>query len=306
MARTTMAKCTPILLMLLLPHSGLCGAFAAAQTTAVAEQDTVNRTDENGRKTGWWRIIAPNTDRPGYPHGALVEEGQYTGGKRSGAWKRYWPNGKLMSEVSYKFGVPRGHYRVYYPSGKLEEEGDWDLDRNTGAFKRFHPNGKPAQEFVFDAYGQRDGVQKYYHENGQLAVEVTIKQGKESGTLKRWYPNGDLEETATYANGDLDEASRKTYAPKKPLPKLEVATEAKVAPAVGTGENTNAMRFRENGFNTLYDKQLRITQTGEYREGRLWNGRVYRYGSNGMLIRIEVYIDGRYVGNAPITDEDLK
>lgn len=301
-----MAKPSVLLIVVLLALGGEPYAHALVQANAPVAQDTLNRTDASGRRTGWWKVVAPNTDKPGYPHGALVEEGAYTGGKRAGTWKRYWPNGKLMSEVSYKFGVPRGHYRIYYPSGKLEEEGDWDLDRNTGAFKRFHPNGKPAQEFVFDAYGQRDGVQKYYHDNGQLAVEVTIKQGKEAETLKRWYPNGDLEETATYVNGDMDEASRKTYAPKKPMAKLEAATEARTAPVVGTEENTNAMRFRENGFNTLYDKQLRITQTGEYKDGRLWNGKVFKYGSNGVVIRIEVYIDGRYVGNAPITDEDLK
>jgi hypothetical protein len=66
------------------------------------------------------------------------------------------------------------------------------------------------------------------------------------------------------------------------------------------------MRFRENGFNTLYDKQLRLSQTGEFKDGHLWNGKVYKYGSSGVLVRIEVYIDGRYVGNAQLTDEDLK
>jgi hypothetical protein len=68
----------------------------------------------------------------------------------------------------------------------------------------------------------------------------------------------------------------------------------------------NLTRFRENGHNTLYDKQLRISQVGEFREGRLWYGRIYRYDKDGVLSKIEVYIDGRYSGLAPITDEDLK
>ena len=82
--------------------------------------------------------------------------------------------------------------------------------------------------------------------------------------------------------------------------------EAKPAPAVEAGEITNTVRFRENGYNTLYDKQLRISQAGDFKEGRLWNGRVYKYGGNGVLNRIEVYLEGRYAGNAPITDDDLK
>ena len=295
-----------LLILLWCIASNLNDANAGSQTGAIASQDTLNRTDENGRKTGWWKVVAPATDKPGYANGALVEEGRYTGGKRAGTWRRYWPNGKVMSEVTYKFGVPRGHYTTYYPNGKVEEEGNWDLDRNTGGFKRFHPNGKPAQEFIFDDYGQRDGVQHYYHENGQMAVEVTIKQGKESGVLKRWFANGDLEETSNYADGVIDVKSQKTFAPKKPVATTTPATEAKAAPAVSAEESTNSMRFRENGFNTLYDKQLRLSQTGEFKDGLLWNGKVYNYGSSGMLVRIEVYIDGRYVGNAQLTDEDLK
>lgn len=268
-------------------------------------QDTMNRTDAQGRKDGYWKVVAPNTEKPGYANGAVVEEGRYVGGRRAGTWKRYWPNGRLMSEVTYRNGMPRGPYRIFYPSGKLEEEGTWDLDRNTGVFKRWHPNGKPAQEFNFDAYGSRDGVQKYWHDNGQLAVEVSISQGRESGTLKRWYANGDLEETATYVNGELDEASRRTYAPKKPIA-APAQPAAKAAPEVTAGESTNSMRFRENGYNTLYDKQLRISQTGEFKDGRLWNGKVYRYGGNGVLVRIEVYIEGHFAGDAPITEEDLR
>src|SRR5690606_18587257 len=112
--------------------------------------------DEMGRKQGYWKVTAPNTEKPGYADGQVVEEGRYTNSKRTGLWKRYWPNGQVMSEITYQMGRPKGNYVTYYPNGKAEEQGNWDLDRNTGTFQRWHPNGKLAQDFVFNAYGVRD------------------------------------------------------------------------------------------------------------------------------------------------------
>lgn len=281
------------------------GPTALAQASAEMSVDTLNQLDAMGRKQGWWTITAPAPDKPGYTNGQLIEEGRYANSKRVGRWKRYWPNGKVMSEISYQMGRPRGDYRTYYPDGRVEEQGTWDLDRNTGVFKRWHPNGQLAQDFVFDANGTRNGVQKYYHENGQLEVEVNIKEGKEDGTLKRYYANGDLQQVAEF-NGGVINASNSKYI--KPVHKVETPKpepSAKPAPERTTEEVTNAVRFRDNGYNTLYDRQLRLSQQGEFMNGKLWNGKYYRYDkATGELIKIEVYTDGRYTGNAVITEED--
>ncbi|MCB0795432.1 MAG: hypothetical protein KDB88_11905 [Flavobacteriales bacterium] len=273
---------------------------ASAQTTS----DTLNQVDAQGRKTGVWRFIAPVAEKPGYQDGQLIEEGTYASGRRVGVWQRYWPNGKLMSRITYAMGRPRGPYAIYYPNGQIEEEGTWDLDRNTGAFRRWHPNGKPSQEFVFDPYGVRNGVQRYYHENGQLAVEVEIKDGREDGTLERYYANGDLQQQAVFHNGVIDQQNSRYLRPVHRDAPVE-ARSTKPAPTVSKEEKTNAVVFRENGYNTMYDRQLRLSQTGQFKNGQLWDGKVYRYDANGHLIRIETYRSGRYVGDAVITEEDL-
>ncbi len=276
-----------------------------AQANGVV-QDTLNRVDEMGRKQGYWKVTAPTSTKPGYPDGALVEEGSYTNSKRIGIWRRYWPNGKVMSEVTYQMGRPRGEYTTYYPNGKMEEQGVWDLDRNTGKFQRWHPNGKLAQDFVFTDYGVRNGEQKYYHENGRLAVEVQVKEGREDGTLKRYTEDGQLQQVAVFNDGVMD-ASKSRY--MKAVPKAEEMkpdVNAPSAPAVTKEETTNATMFRENGWNTLYDKQLRISQQGEFKNGRLFDGKRYTYDSDGILTRIQVYKAGRYAGDAVITDADLQ
>lgn len=281
----------------------LCGQASFAQAGPVA-QDTLNKLDELGRKQGFWKVTAPKEEKPGYQDGQLIEEGRYTNSKRIGVWRRYWPNGKVMSEINYQMGRPRGEYRTYYPSGKVEEQGSWDLDRNTGKFQRWHPNGQLAQDFIFNENGVRDGEQKYFHENGQLAVQVTVEEGREDGALKRYTPDGQLQQVAEFNDGKIDAANSKYL---KPVPKaddVKVDPKAAPAPVVTPEETTNAITFRENGYNTLYDRQLRISQQGDFKAGRLWEGKRYTYDKNGILTRIQMFKAGRYLGDAVITDED--
>lgn len=284
-----------VLLTLLLVANG-----ASAQV-GTAVPDTLNKLDEAGRKQGWWKVVGPVKDKPDYTAGKLYEEGRYADNRRVGVWKRYWPNGKVMSQINYVMGLPKGPYTTYYPDGTTEEQGTWDLDRNTGGFKRWHANGKLSQEFLFDNYGTRDGEQKYYHENGQLEVDVHIKQGREEGTLKRYFPNGELAEVAEFHDGVA--SSSKSFQPKSKMPVI-LAADAKPAPDKTPDETPNATAFQVNGMNTLYDMQHRLAQQGEYRNGRLWNGKVYKYDRNGILFRVEAYVDGRYAGNAVLTEDD--
>ncbi len=274
-------------------------AFALAQ-------DTLNVVDEMGRKQGYWKVLAPKAEKPEYQDGQLIEEGRYANSKRIGLWRRYWPNGKVMSEINYQMGRPKGDYKTFYPTGKVEEQGTWDLDRNTGEFKRWHPNGQLAQDFVFNQFGIRDGEQKYYHENGQLAVQVSVEEGKEDGALKRYDSNGQLTQTAQFNDGVINAENSKWIKPVKKADDVKPDPKAEAAPPPAPTERTNAMVFRENGYNTLYDKQLRLSQQGEFKNGRLWDGKRYEYDRNGILERIRIYKQGRYLGDAVITDEDLK
>lgn len=298
----TCRKLTLIMTILL----SLLAAMGPTWAQASTDQDTLNRVDDMGRKHGYWRFVAPSTEKAGYPDGALVEEGRYSGGKRVGLWRRYWPNGKVMSEITYQMGRPKGAYTTYYPNGRVEEQGTWDLDRNTGKFQRWHPNGQLAQDFVFNAYGVRDGEQKYYHENGKLAVQVKIEEGKEDGTLKRYTADGQLQQVAEFNDGVVNPANSRYIRSVPKADDVKADPKAAPAPAVTPAETTNAVAFRENGFNTLYDRQLRISQQGEFVNGRLYDGKRYTYDANGILTRIQVYKGGRYAGDAVITDEDRK
>ncbi|MBL4651402.1 MAG: hypothetical protein JKY53_00855 [Flavobacteriales bacterium] len=52
----------------------------------------------------------------------------------------------------------------------------------------------------------------------------------------------------------------------------------------------------------MYNKNRQISQKGEFRGGRLVDGKWYRYDENGLLNSIEIYKNGKYIGDAQIED----
>ena len=53
----------------------------------------------------------------------------------------------------------------------------------------------------------------------------------------------------------------------------------------------------EDGYHKTYNENKDIYMDGEFKNSKLWTGKHYIYDENGLLERIEVYKDGKYVGN---------
>ena len=278
--------------------------FSSSQMTA-SEMDTINQVDENGHKYGYWVIYGHMKKDKAYATDAKVEEGKYETNKRTGLWRKYFPSGKLKSKINYRRNIPNGDYTIFFENGKVEEEGSWKNNRNVNAFKRYYKSGKVAQDFTFASNGKRNGEQLYYHENGQLEVQVNVVEGKETGEMKRWYANGDLKESKIFNDGIVDENSIKTYTPKKEevIVVEETAVPVKTTVAPKKSEKTNLAVFKADGKNTLYNKNMQISQTGIFKRGKLQDGKWYRYDKDGLLERIEMYKGGKYIGDAVMEDQ---
>lgn len=270
-----------------------------------------NNVDENGLKQGYWIIKGYMQPALEYPADATIEEGLYEDNQKEGLWKRYYANGHLRSEITYVSNKPYGPYAVYYKNGQLEEKGTWHRNKNVDNFERYHENGEPQQKFFFADNGKRNGVQQYFHDNGQLELEINIVNGKESGKMTRYYPDGKIKETKVLKDGILESGSIKKHQhtrfksqPEPEAVKPPTVEERKKEGEVQEKEATNsASNFRPNGYNTMYNKARQVTQIGEFKNGRLWNGRWNRYNSDGILIRIEIYKNGKYIGTGVISEE---
>lgn len=266
--------------------------------------DALNAMDENGRRTGYWVINGSMKPTQGFSPEQVIEEGNYTASKKQGLWKRYYPSGVLQSEITYASSIPNGPYKTYYTDGVIEEVGNWKFNKNIGSFKRFHPNGKTSQAFEFSDNGLRNGEQKYFHENGVVELEVRVVNGKENGRMTRYFANGEIKEVKDFNEGVMADGTLHTYSMKKPkvTVKETPAVTEKVAPIVKE-DKPNIAVFKATGKNTLYNKDLQVSQIGYFKNGRLWNGRWNKYDSNGILEAIEVYKDGKFAGHALLEDD---
>lgn len=277
-----------------------------AQSFELNGTDTINRIDANRKRQGYWMIRAKPPKFRAYKPGSLVEEGNFKDSRKYGLWKKYFPSSKLKSEITYKGSRPFGAYTLYYENGNVEEAGTWERTKNTGNFKRYHENGKVAQEFTFTESGKRTGKQVYYYPNGNVRLEGTWKEGMESGEMREYFENGDLMSVKNFEGGVLDKSSYETYAPKTAQKDaldnmIDAGEDMKIT--VKSDEKPNQGGFDGNGYKKLFNKNRQIAKDGTFKNYRLIDGKQYKYDENGLLVRVMIFKEGRYIGDGVIEKE---
>ena len=279
--------------------------LTSAQTYSIVGGDTINRVDELNRKQGQWVYNGKMKNLPEYGPTQKVEEGEYKDNRKIGVWKKYYPNKSVKDEITFVNNQPTGPYTIYYENGQIMEQGNWKRNRNIGKFTRYYENGEKHQEFNFNnVSGKREGIQKYYHENGQLMIEGDWKNGKEAGELKEYYANGELRSIKYFNDGEIDPAKTVHKDPTQAITQKPVVEPLSSTPPPAKKGTSKTNPFDGNGFNTLYNRNKQIVQKGIFKNGKLMDGKWYRYDSDGLLKAIEVYKGGRYVGNGVISEDD--
>lgn len=275
-----------------------------AQSFELVGNDTINFTDAFGKKQGKWIILNKDLHKPGYADDQKVEEGKYIDSKKTGIWKEYYPNTNIKSIITYENNRPSGYAKMYHDNGKIKEEGLWKNNRWVGDYKLYYENGQVQQAFQFNSNGKREGTQTYYYDNGQVMIAGNWNEGKETGVLKEYYENGDLKSEKNFNNGTMDETSVKNYEPKKPIT-VKAHEEKQESPPVivqKTEKDNLGKTFNGEGYWKLYNSNKQISKDGNFVKSRLMDGKVYHYSPDGILTRIAVYKDGRYVGDSIIEE----
>ena len=57
---------------------------------------------------------------------------------------------------------------------------------------------------------------------------------------------------------------------------------------------TQGVEFKKNGYNKVFNEDAEIWQDGDFRNGSLWDGKVYEYDSDGILLKVKVFKNGVY------------
>ena len=137
-------------------------------------------------------------------------------------------------------------------------------------------------------------------------IEGSWNGGKEDGEVKEYFEDGSVKSVRVFNGGQMDE-SQSTFksAPaavrKDPEPVRDDANNMKTSVKVAeTQAKPNVGLFDGNGQHTLSNKNRQISQKGEFKSGRLWDGKMYKYNSDGILTNVEIYQNGAYIGEGVI------
>ncbi|MBL4657273.1 MAG: toxin-antitoxin system YwqK family antitoxin [Flavobacteriales bacterium] len=285
----------------------ILASVSAVQADAPQVDTTeTNQIDENNLKQGFWIFYGRDKRLPDYDDDQKVEEGNYADNRKTGIWKKYFATGKLQNEITYQNSRPNGYAKIYYANGQLKEEGIWKGNKWTGDYKLYHENGNMYHEFNFNPKGKREGEQTYYHENGEKMIQGTWAEGKESGTVTEWYEDGSIKSEKNFDGGTLDAASVKHYEAPKEIVEAEAAKVEPVGKGVAVAKDEEVRhvgKFNGNGEHKLYNRDRQLSKDGNFVDNKLVDGKWYRYNTDGILQKIQVYKNGAYVGDAPMPTE---
>jgi antitoxin component YwqK of YwqJK toxin-antitoxin module len=119
-------------------------------------------------------------------------------GRKTGPWKVEYPNGKLLYEATFSEGKPVGEMIRYYDNGAVRARMMFDASGKKSYTHLFYMGGKPAAEgWYVDQV--KDSVWTYYSEfDGSVRIREPYEQGKLHGIVFSYYPGGDISEEVSW------------------------------------------------------------------------------------------------------------
>ena len=252
-----------------------------------------NKRNADGERQGKWIFTGKDYPHKNLPKTQKVEEGYYVNGRKEGTWIKYFADGTVQLKGTYNNNRPEGPYTRYYPNGKIAEQGEFKANGYKGLLLRYHDNGQLAYRANFNNQGQESGKVSYYHPNGKLALSYTVKNGEVQGQVTRYNTNGQLQSSFNVASdgdiGAIQKANNQTAV---------VASKPVVTPNIYpprlTNPKTKGLRFVANGYNKVYNDNDEIWMDGEFKNGQLFDGKVYDYDQDGILQKVRIYKLGKY------------
>lgn len=252
----------------------------------------INQKDENGLKQGHWIIYGKDRPDSGVPADGKVEEGYYIDDKKEGTWVKYQHDGitpKLKGE--YKNNRPTGSYTR--SRGDIREIGTFEKNQYHDSLIRGSRSigGNRTYEAFYNENGKEEGRVNYYYPNGHPEYTYIAKNGIPTGQATRYYKNGAIKELIEFAE---DGSVVKTESFELVTSNASETISTEKAPLPVHPINTKGIKWNPDGYNKVYNEDDEVWQDGIFKEGKLWEGKVYVYDRDGILLRVKVFKDGVY------------
>lgn len=268
---------------------------------SVAQNDTINQLDSLERRQGYWIIYESSTAVNGFPTKGKVEEGRYIDNSKEGYWTTYYKDGetpKLKGE--YEYNCPNGNFKKYYEDGILKEEGVYSSHHYIGSLKRYYPSGELKYSGKFDEEGKEIDTALYLLKDGCKEF-VLVHFPDEKKNLYRYYLDkcnvvedsliGETGVICTTRRIDDSESFGENWKLNKQRPKVS----ARYSKGNREEYSDAALCHLENGEVSIrYNKQKEIIFQGNCKDGKIWDGKMFFYDEDGIVLNIEVWRNGAY------------
>lgn len=211
-----------------------------------------------------------------YESGSRKEAGQYSNGRRTGSWTRWYPGGKVDSVVGYKDGKPQS-FLAWHDNGQRWEEGYFEQGSKQGVWIRWHANGQKEFEGSYE-HGALDRGYTLWHDNGQKEEQGEYKQGVRSGLWTKWHRNGQKRSEILFHEGKPHEWYKAWHE---------------------NGRQSEQALFHEGkpeGTYTIWHDNGEKEEEGTYRDGTL-EGQVTAWDRNG-----NVWLKTKYQGGSIVEE----
>jgi antitoxin component YwqK of YwqJK toxin-antitoxin module len=252
-----------------------------------------NKRNADGERQGKWVFTGKDYPHKNLPKTQKVEEGYYVDGRKEGTWIKYFSDGGVQLKGTYNNNRPEGPYTRYFPNGKIAEQGEFKANGYKGLLLRYHDNGQLAYRANFNNQGQESGKVSYYHSNGKLALSYTVKNGEVQGQVLRYNTSGQVQSSFNVASDGAISAVQKANNQTTVVVPKPVST-TNVYPPRLTNPKTKGLRFVPNGYNKVYNDNDEIWMDGEFKNGQLYDGKVYDYDLDGIVQKVRIYKLGKY------------
>tara|TARA_Y100001934_G_C12377213_1_gene789924 strand:- start:2461 stop:3369 length:909 start_codon:yes stop_codon:yes gene_type:complete len=258
-------------------------------SSSISQNDSINKVDEQNQKQGYWIFTNQQKRLPGYKPNQKIEEGTFLNNKKEGKWIFYYRNGNPKHILYYENGVPDGQATFFYKNGKIRETGTWRNNRWVGEYKQYYENGNPKNHFNYDDRGVKNGKQIYFHKNGNPSLIGTWNNGNETDDLAEYKEDGTANTERYKAGPKLDIKNKVDSLQVDSLISEKDSLALKIRKFKKPSEPIAP--FDGNGYHEFKDKNGNTTKVGEFEDGLLVNGKIFKYDEKGKLTLTKIIKD---------------
>lgn len=276
------------------------GTFFMSLSVVFAECDTINQLDSLGNKQGYWVYYGKDRPSAGYPENGIVEEGFYVDNRKNGLWKKYFEDGKTVRLAGeYKNNRPNGRYKKYFSDKTLREEGSFNRGKYKGTLRRFHQNGQLQYFGKYNDVGKSIDTALHFFKNGCLELMYVFHSDGTPKTSYLYYPDSCNAVKSTEENLPIISNSRpvKTTIDKKANVKVhrrKVSSRYSGKRARNEYSDAALCSGEDLSFNKIYNDNDEIIFDGMCKSGKVWDGKMYFYDKDGILLFVEIWKNGEY------------